>query len=1736
MALQPTEQEQTDATNAQMEDILNPPVEVAPAATELERPTERSEEISGIVSPSNMVADDYQAPPVRFKQALTQSLTPSVIAENPGIEKSYYDRFIKHDDTVREAKYRDAISKSIGFLIPTNAQEAIEAQGRLPITVQRAQADGTIKPGNFQFVRFDENATPEQRGALMASQGGYYFAQALVDNADPMAIDSVRTQENPEGQYGYIAPRYIEDIRKAKSPAVGYTPLTSTLLAKETPTEGYETLIPILNKLSSNPADHAALIAAEDAGEMKIARAFQGVRDTVGFVLDLAGFVAKPFTESATYEAGLESGLFLYGEPQYEIAKANSQTLKTDAKIQEDMRKKGMLIFDEKTQTYTMSPEYIFDYAKALEAEGFSPEAAESYWMYARDAEDRAYRFLGEEVPLAVASAGFRYGLAMVQVKRFNTWIDNNYGSADEAFKAGKTGGELAAEYLETYPDRAFSNWARGMSASSMRINLSVYKDTPNFSAANQIRVQSEQMAQATSRMDDLIIKRNATENPREIRTLQAQIDAERKAIDGFAKRIENAQGQVLKGTWLGDTFRTTGYGILGASVAGQVVSDHFAGGEGSQAIAEVLGFMSGHTAMQITIGGTKKLVNVAGMTGDVLINTAMMPFTTMDPNILRRAGLYDELSFSLNKTERQVLNSISNLSPEARQSVIQSATYVRNLQDKLSGIINPRTQQPYFTDDFVQQTLGVVTGLNVLLLAEKQLARGVDVTDITDMGSAFYAKEAILSRKAELANRMNQAVAQLLGAAQSSTDADVRELAEGLASYNDELRRGITRDLAEVETVLDERFGMVESALSGNQDAIRMVDPTWKPGDDLPDMSEFLIRDDEKYRKVLESVGMPSSEISDRLNERMNERLVRIKEAANVYARDYGRTPQGGADNVGTYQYYITRSRNYNAATQPYEVLYSQYGDNTLMDVTSFYDEVNVDPTLVESFNVPAASAGAQREAGLTAKPAHFRNWSVQFNDAADRTMAQLDAGIERAAAANNLDAEDLKGMLYEAVGLNAKSNGIDKWERIRGALRGDTDIPGVTEESVRRVRALVIGGRVPKKPGEAGAVATQADLAMDDDALAQAAIQLANNIPLAITLQEFHMFKRGLNASIRKTYSRETTGAGALQERGMVDRLDELAESGDGFYDNFFNAADRQPSNASTDLAAANRTFQVEFAQRHMRPGTPGEKIGKGVSPKEATPSLIRAGATGRIKPDEFFINMLGDLSVADPITKGFASTDTVLRVNNEIAQVAGKHFEEPITVYTGGRGQRTEVVGDRGGHYQMVEGDEATEAFRGALKLKVLEVIRNSPAAAPLRKALSEGAMFPAQREKALRDIAEQMQKGESLFAEEGMNMNFLFSVSELKMLRANDAGSYTQVPLLDMDSIFKEVSIDTMFRADDEIRGLVTANIAEHKNTVAKMKEEFRARATKESYERDKLSKALESIDADPQAFFFKQFNAGDVGFTEVESIEQLVKARITKEVNADIEAGNMSREMGQQKIDDAVNAYKGLRKEYFSTWIRSQSERPIEGLSAVGVNFDNGERLMTVKRGFDGGALLESIGAGTDAMAQKRREIFSKMTDNDEELFETLRSIGEWSVLHKGKMTEGMSVDGVPTGLSIESWISRIYSINRGVVSPRYVGAEAMIQSIRMQGLSLVEAMVNDVKLAKKVQDILISGKPLKTEQENFEFFQALSVAAGMVAVRADRANTAEEKSAKDDEPVEAVLPSQVNQQMEFLMP
>ena len=93
--------------------------------------------------------------------------------------------------------------------------------------------------------------------------------------------------------------------------------------------------------------------------------------------------------------------------------------------------------------------------------------------------------------------------------------------------------------------------------------------------------------------------------------------------------------------------------------------------------------------------------------------------------------------------------------------------------------------------------------------------------------------------------------------------------------------------------------------------------------------------------------------------------------------------------------------------------------------------------------------------------------------------------------------------------------------------------------------------------------------------------------------------------------------------------------------------------------------------------------------------------------------------------------------------------------------------------------------------------------------------------------------------------------------------------------------------------------------------------------------------------------------------------------------------------------------------------------------------------------------------------------------------------------------DNINLQNMPKALSVESWISRIYSINRGVISPRYVLTEAALQKYRVQNTSMLIDLMSQPEAAGMIQKIMTDGlaKSPYVDVRLRKFFQTQTVNA-----------------------------------------
>ncbi|MEK9769261.1 MAG: hypothetical protein VW683_10110 [Betaproteobacteria bacterium] len=112
------------------------------------------------------------------------------------------------------------------------------------------------------------------------------------------------------------------------------------------------------------------------------------------------------------------------------------------------------------------------------------------------------------------------------------------------------------------------------------------------------------------------------------------------------------------------------------------------------------------------------------------------------------------------------------------------------------------------------------------------------------------------------------------------------------------------------------------------------------------------------------------------------------------------------------------------------------------------------------------------------------------------------------------------------------------------------------------------------------------------------------------------------------------------------------------------------------------------------------------------------------------------------------------------------------------------------------------------------------------------------------------------------------------------------------------------------------------------------------------------------------------------------------------------------------------------------------------------------------------------------------KFFSLVQDNSAALknivgdqkFEALDAISQSLRISNRRSKDYLQASGVnlsaPGGLSIESLMSRLYSVSRGVVSPRYVLTEIALLRLRKQNVSALKNLLDDPKLVDEIVDLV----------------------------------------------------------------
>ena len=133
--------------------------------------------------------------------------------------------------------------------------------------------------------------------------------------------------------------------------------------------------------------------------------------------------------------------------------------------------------------------------------------------------------------------------------------------------------------------------------------------------------------------------------------------------------------------------------------------------------------------------------------------------------------------------------------------------------------------------------------------------------------------------------------------------------------------------------------------------------------------------------------------------------------------------------------------------------------------------------------------------------------------------------------------------------------------------------------------------------------------------------------------------------------------------------------------------------------------------------------------------------------------------------------------------------------------------------------------------------------------------------------------------------------------------------------------------------------------------------------------------------------------------------------------------------------------------------------------------------LTQEYDADMGELSRLLGYGDTTIGPMIEEIVG------EKAYKTYTDVLQFMSDQKTRREAGVKFTGIPREFSVESYISRFYAVNRGVVSFRYVGTEAVLQSMRQNNMSMLHQIIGNPRVGELFLEMVRTGKPLPFEKE-----------------------------------------------------
>jgi len=531
------------------------------------------------------------------------------------------------------------------------------------------------------------------------------------------------------------------------------------------------------------------------------------------------------------------------------------------------------------------------------------------------------------------------------------------------------------------------------------------------------------------------------------------------------------------------------------------------------------------------------------------------------------------------------------------------------------------------------------------------------------------------------------------------------------------------------------------------------------------------------------------------------------------------------------------------------------------------------------------------------------------------------------------------------------------------------------------------------------------------------------------------------------------------------MRSNIFALAESEEyGFKSDFFNMrGGRKPVGEEmvTELRDINEYYVDEWIDRYvMDPDLKGMIYPQGQKLPKGKQNIRYPAGKGPA-------NQLSEL--LRPVTK----------LDDGASHAAVLDVLKPIIQGTGGR----KVVDSKGVEHYVLDADNLeTQALRNALAVRARRIIRKSDGSRKLLE-IADGDMMSEE----VRTYIEQVTRDPELFGLTKEDQKILDALTSLKTYKFDEDGQI--IPgsaefLLNGDDAVEIISFNTVRRISKQADDLAT----QYEGEMTQVVKTFQTRSEELFTQENAYRRAALNIT--------ERLMGG--GGTSEDLGTQLYRLSMDSadgpEVIAAMKEAHVNSILREAQSSGTAFDAEGLRKNAelgFDQYVRDNIAKHInrqvielgQGTVVDGAQKASREVRINLQR------LDQLLGdpEGTADMVQRANAMKAILGD---EHYADVKAIADF-ISVKTATYDSAQFSGVARSYSVESYISRLYSISRDVVSPRYVLTEVAVQASRVAKQEEFARILSDPNIARHIAQIIREGD-IVSERSAKRYFEAMS--------------------------------------------